>query len=295
MTRTIDQLDSLQSEVSKAKAEAHASKEWAESKAKHAADVDQANTELQSNLEREKLRSREAESMSKRLAEEIEKSKNEMRDLSSELGRASVAAAAAKEDLERLQADATTFQNDSKTLAEQLDEVKRTSTAQLSTAESRIALFEKDLEILQQANSILADELAAVTKTTANEAEKNKREIDKLTSHLASQKEFKQLQDQEISKLNAQIVDYKVRIKGLEHRATDHTVHIKVVGGLKLDIMRIASDMRDLAHRAQRQQGLESCWNTDIKSSIDQTHQELLRVQKEELSLLKNDNAMMQR
>ena len=58
------------------------------------------------------------------------------------------------------------LRNERKTLAEQLAEVKHTSTAQLSTADSRIAQFDKDLENLQRANSILAKNLADVKQTS---------------------------------------------------------------------------------------------------------------------------------
>ncbi len=165
LARTRDQLESLRFEATNAKADAQASKEWAESKAKHAAEAEQALSTTRTQLEK--------------------------------------ASALVSESL---------------------------SNSESSRAEAMNARI--------------------VTEQSASESQLKQREIDRLNAKLESLEESKREQDKEVSRLRSQSIGAEARIKSLEFRESALAAEIKAVGEIKVGVMMITSDMRDLAHRA---------------------------------------------
>jgi chromosome segregation ATPase len=165
LARARDQLESLRFEATNAKADAQASKEWAESKAKHAAEAEQALSTTRAQLEK---------------------------------------------------ASALVFES--------------LSNSESSRAEALNARI--------------------VTEQSASESQLRQREIDRLNAKLDSLEESKREQDKEVSHLRSQSIGAQARIKSLEFRESALTAEIKAVGEIKVGVMMITSDMRDLAHRA---------------------------------------------
>lgn len=165
LARARDQLESLKFEATNAKADAQASKEWAESKAKHAAEAEQALSTTRAQLEK---------------------------------------------------ASALVFES--------------LSNSESSRAEALNARI--------------------VTEQSASESQLRQREIDRLNAKLDSLEESKREQDKEVAHLRSQSIGAQARIKSLEFRESTLAAEIKAVGEIKVGMMMITSDMRDLAHRA---------------------------------------------
>ena len=277
----------LQQEVSAAREETKAAKREIERlKEEHMVQKKFSEMEaktLESNLEREKSACQRAQTISKSLEEEIEVLKTETRRQSSELVRAKTEAEGKQREIDGL----------------------RVKLDSLDISKS----LEEEIEVLKTETRRQSSELVHA-KT---ETERKQREIDGLRAKLDSCEESKRERDEELSHLRAQAVGAQARINSFEHRERELAAEIKAVGDIKVRVMMITSDMRDLAHRAHSeknqleninsesersakfwkqeaesaQQALNSMKQGDIvkdsisqmKSAMEQTRSELARTQ----------------
>ena len=87
----------------------------------------------------------------------------------------------------------------------------------------------------------------------AGASESKQREIDTLAAQLSDMREKKAEQDQECIRLRSQLVSMQARVKHLENRAGECSKDMKVVSDMKVALMLIAADMRDLSHQAHKE------------------------------------------
>ena len=87
----------------------------------------------------------------------------------------------------------------------------------------------------------------------AGSSESKQREIDTLAAQLTDMRERKAEQDQECIRLRSQLVSMQARVKHLENRAVECSKDMKVVSDMKVALMLIAADMRDLSHQAHKE------------------------------------------
>lgn len=103
---------------------------------------------------------------------------------------------------------------------------------------------------------------AEVNHPAAGAPDSKQREIDNLASQLTDIRARKAEQDQECIRLRSQLVSMQARVKHLETRAGECSGDMKVVSEIKVALMLIAADMRDLSHQAHAEMK-----QTDLKVS----------------------------
>jgi len=222
----------------------------------------------------------------------------EIQSLAAELTKVKSASESTADELARERANAEGLRVELKRAREHLDAMR--DKAAMAKAEAQVAKesAESKARHVEQADLALANLRAqlermsvasessraearsalAVTQQAAGATESKQKEIGVLAAQLADAKEQKDVQDQECARLRSQLVTEQARVNHLETKARECSGDMKMVGDIKVALMMISADMRDLSHQAlldqkhtelkvSEAQRSETFWQKEAESS----------------------------